>query len=121
MRSDCIVRLRVTHPPGSDVRTTETRMFEAFTDYAMENKLPVSRFTYGNPDRSAVYVIYRNRCNEKLELTGRIVEHYLRQYPRGAQVLVTRDVVQPSLDTVSFDGEAWIDGTPMRRHELGMD
>ncbi len=121
MRSDCIVRLKIEHPPDSDIRAAESLLFDVMSDYALERKLPVSGFSYGNPDRSSVYVVYRDRCEEKFELTGRIVESYTRRHPQNVRVAITQDIVQPSMETVTFDGEAWIDGTPMRRHELGLD
>lgn len=121
MRSDCIVRLEIEHPPGSDIRAAESLLFDVMSDYALASKLPISGFSYGNPDRSSVYVVYRDRCEEKFELTGLIAQSYARQQPQGVQVTITQDIVQPSMDTVIFDGDAWIDGTPMRRHELGLD
>lgn len=121
MRSDCIVRLKIEHPPHSDIRAAESLLFDVMSDNAYANKLPVEGFSYGNPDRSSVYVVYRDRCDEKFKLTEQIAQSYMRQHPQGVRIFVTSDVVQPSLDTVSFDGDLWIDGTPLRRHKLGMD
>lgn len=120
-RSECIVRIRVEHPPGGDVRSTENIMFETFTDFAIARKLPVMEFSYGNPDRSSVYVIYTDRCELKFEMTGAIARFYLKKYPHGARIAVTHDAIQPSLEFMNFNGDVWIDGTPVRRHELGLD
>lgn len=120
-RSECIVRLRVEHPPDSDVRATENKMFRTFTDFVIARKLPAMEFSYGDPDRSSVYVVYVDRCELKFEMTSAVVRFYSKKYPRGARIAVTHDIIQPSLEFMDFGGDSWIDGTPIRRHELGLD
>ncbi len=117
-RSECIVKLRIQHISGSNVTESENHLFDKMSEYGFQQGIPVASYSYGNPNRSHVYVVYGDACDQKFDFTRALASWYMKQFPERARLTVSEDVIEPGRDTVEFGGPHWIDGTAERRAKL---
>lgn len=111
-RQDCLVRIDVIFPKLSGMKALRDSPIAITTYLAHETsrkELPIVGFSHP-PEGSKVYVQFKDRCDEKRQLTASLANAFMREHPAHAWLIVSDDVIKPGWDTTVHGGPWWTDG-----------
>lgn len=112
-RSDCTVLIDIKYHALQD-ETVIHKQYGEVADSIWKSSLyksyPVA--SYGTPQGffDQNYMIFTKDCDRKYEMVQDLVDIYHRDFPDGARLSVSHEIVLPHIETIAVQGPYWTDG-----------
>ena len=110
-RSECIVRIDIDSPLTGRVREEAiSKAVDAIYSYPEPNyEGPTPSLTI-NKSRDSIYLQFPKKCELKHHWAKVLVGHRMQPVsPEGFKLTMSTEYIEPGIDTISIQGEAWID------------